>query len=349
MQPETSAPPPAPPFSAELFSRISGKLSRNQKTCHIKDTAQSQQLTPKDVADVIMQQFEYCLPHSHGESELHNVAFCGDTLRLRLLLEYIDTHPSKLSTLNQRNRLGCTPVRLAATGGHETCLKLLIKAGADIHIVDVKGQTPLFVAVKNRRLQCARLLLQSGACPDGDVKNSSTPLNVAFMNGDINSVLLLLQFGAHPDKLRHLAPGSTLLFHGGFAPKISSLGAAMENLHEGDVYTAVRALLERGCKTSTFHYHSCVYMDREKLVDLLYAFGVRSDWRDENGRLATELNVKNDAKERLIALRERPRSLLSACRVKIVSCLPRPRGGLECLARLPLPSSIIAYLQFQDL
>ena len=83
-------------------------------------------------------------------------------------------------------------------GGHETCLKLLIKAGADIHIVDVKGQTPLFVAVKNRRLQCARLLLQSGACPDGDVKNSSTPLNVAFMNGDINSVLV------NHDRILHL-------------------------------------------------------------------------------------------------------------------------------------------------
>ncbi|RUS91207.1 hypothetical protein EGW08_001013, partial [Elysia chlorotica] len=338
MQQETSAPPPAPPFSTELFSRISGKLGRNHKACSVKDgtsATQGSQMTPKDVADVIMQQFEFCLPHSHGESELHNVAFCGDTLRLRLLLEYIDTHPSKLSTLNQRNRLGCTPVRLAATGGHETCLKLLIKAGADIHIVDVKGQTPLFVAVKNRRLECARLLLQSGACPDGDVKNSSTPLNVAFMNGDVNSVLLLLQFGAHPDKMRHLAPGSTLLFQGGFAPKISSLDAAMENLHEGDVYLAVRALLERGCRTSTsFHYHSCVYMDREQLVDLLFAFGVRSDWRDENGRLATELNVKNGAKERLIALRESPRSLLSACRVKIVSCLPRPRPGLECLMRL---------------
>ena len=69
-------------------------------------------------------------------------------------------------------------------------MNLLIKAGADIHIVDVKGQTPLFVAVKNRRLECARLLLQNGACPDGDLKNSSTPLNVAFMNGDINSVLV---------------------------------------------------------------------------------------------------------------------------------------------------------------
>ncbi|GFS02185.1 ankyrin repeat and SOCS box protein 1-like [Elysia marginata] len=301
-----------------------------------------QQLTPKDVADEIMRQFEFCLPHSHGESELHNAAFCGDVLRLRLLLEYIDFQPGKLSTLNQRNRLGCTPVRLAATGGHETCLNLLIKAGADVHVVDVKGQTPLFVAVKNRRLQCARLLLQSGACPDGDSKNSSTPLHVAFMNGDINSVLLLLQFGAHPDKLRHLAPGSTLLFHGGFAPKISSLCAAMENLHEGDVYTAVRALLERGCKTSTFHYHSCVCMDREKLVDLLFAFGVSSDGRDENGRLATELNVKNNAKERLITFRE---SAVAAVCVSsedsVVFASAEERSGLPGDATSAVPDDLV--------
>ncbi|GFO11390.1 ankyrin repeat and socs box protein 1-like [Plakobranchus ocellatus] len=357
MDQQTVRPPPAPPLSADLFSRITGKLTRNitnmkgtQNVCSVRESCEApvQQLSPKDVAEEIMRQFEYCLPHSHGESELHNVAFCGDALRLRLLLENIDSHPCKLSTINQRNRLGCTPVRLAATGGHETCLNLLIKAGADINIVDVKGQTPLFVAVKNRRLGCARLLLESGACPDGDSKNSSTPLYVAFMNGDIQYVLLLLQYGAHPDKLRHLSPGSTLLFHGGFAPKISTLVAAMEHLHEGDVYKAVRALLERGCRTYSVHYHSCVYMDRMKLVDLLHAYGIRSDWRDENGRLATELNVKNDAKDRLLVLRESPRSLLSACRVTIISKLPRPRKGLDCVDSLPLPSPLITYLKFPD-
>ena len=108
------------PCSLFLSLRITGKLTRNPKSCSVKEGSDGHQLqqhmTPKDVADEIMRQFEYCLPHSHGESELHNVAFCGDVLRLRLLLEYIDSHPSKLSTLNQRNRLGCTPIRLAATG-----------------------------------------------------------------------------------------------------------------------------------------------------------------------------------------------------------------------------------------
>lgn len=360
MQQEASPTSPNAPFSSELFSRITGKLMRNQKPCSLNSPTEDQnpgqqhqgherqQLTPKDVADEIMRQFEYCLPHTHGESELHNAAFEGDVLRLRLLLEYIDSEPAKLTTINQRNRLGCTPVRLAATGGHETCLKLLIKAGADIHIVDVKGQTPLFVAVKNRRIDCVRLLLQNGACPDGDCKNSSTPLHVAFMNDDIKSVLLLLRFGAHPDKLQHLAPNLKPLFHAGFAPRITSLGAAMDNLHEGDVYTAVKALLERGCRTTAYHYHSCVCMDRVRLVDLLFAFGVSSEGRDENGRLATQLNVKNAAKDRLIALRESPRSLLSACRVKILSCLPRPRDGLDCLETLPLPSTMISFLKVSD-
>ncbi|XP_012940522.1 ankyrin repeat and SOCS box protein 12 [Aplysia californica] len=303
------------------------------------------QPSPKDVAEVISRQFRNCLPQAHGESDLHRAAFEGDAVRLQLLLDQIAGESYKFDIINQRNRLGCTPIRLAATGGHLECLTCLVDVGARIDIVDVKCQTPLFVAVKNRRLECSRKLLQSGACPDGDPGNSSTPLYVAFMNGDVRYVLLLLEYGAYPDKLRHISRLTGNVFN----PRFTSLDAAVEYLMgEEEIYLAVKALLVCGCKSDNFQYHMCVYHNRERLIDVLHQFGVRSDGRDINNRLATELNVHNAAIRRLAYLRENPRSLLSACRIAIVSCQSRPRRNLDRLDGLPLPSALISYLKFSD-
>lgn len=90
------------------------------RSCHGSQRRASPQEPPspsvKEVAEEISRQFKHCLPHTHGESDLHRVAFEGDASQLRSLLESISSDPLKSETINQRNRLGCTPVRLAATG-----------------------------------------------------------------------------------------------------------------------------------------------------------------------------------------------------------------------------------------
>ncbi|KAH9496070.1 hypothetical protein Btru_012633 [Bulinus truncatus] len=246
-----------------------------------------------------------------------------NSIKLRQLLFVISSEPNRLTAINQRNRLGCTPLRLAATSGHLVCLNLLLEAGASVDITDVKCQTPLFVAVKNRRYECAEKLLQAKACPEGDCRNSSTPLYVAFMNRDLRCVLLLLEYGAK---------GSCGLFN-----------------RPEDIYKAVKALLIRGCSTENLTYHTCVYQDNEKLIELLFSFGLKTDGRDVNNRLATELNQNNQAEKKLIYLCGTPRSLLSSCRIIITSCLARPRRNLTVLDYLPLPTSVISYLKFIDL
>ncbi|XP_059141758.1 ankyrin repeat and SOCS box protein 12-like isoform X2 [Physella acuta] len=330
---------PATHLKAQSLSVLQNRA--DQSTCgHPSSSGQAA------VVDEIRNQFKNCFHHTLGESQLHKAAFEGDAARLQQLLAEIDADPERMSIINQRNRLGCTPIRLAATGGHLECLNLLIDAGASIDTVDVKCQTPLFVAVKNHRLDCARRLLEAGACPEGDPGNSSTPLYVAFMNMDVRYVLLLLEYGADPDQLRHVSK----VAHNTYNPKCSSLDAATEYLVGAtDVYTAVKALLIRGCRSENLIYHNCVYHDRDQLVDLLYHFGLGTNGRDINNRLATELNLRNRAEQKIKFYAENPRSLLSSCRLTIFSCLPRPRINLDMLDLLPLPTSLISYLKFNDL
>jgi ankyrin repeat protein len=110
---------------------------------------------------------------------LHQAAYIGDQKSVQVLL----CDKVHFASINVRNRLGCTPLRLAATGGHTECVRCLIKAGAIIDLPDVKAQTPLYVAVKNKHVNCARALLEAGANPNGDSNSLCTPLYIAAMEG----------------------------------------------------------------------------------------------------------------------------------------------------------------------
>lgn len=71
--------------------------------------------------------------------------------------------------INSRSGWGIpgTPLRLAASYGHLSCLQVLLAHGADVDSLDVKAQTPLFTAVSHGHLDCVRVLLEAGAWPSG--------------------------------------------------------------------------------------------------------------------------------------------------------------------------------------
>lgn len=89
--------------------------------------------------------------------------------------------PSDASRINEKSVwccgwLPCTPLRIAATAGHGPCVDFLLRKGAEIDLVDVKGQTALYVAVVNGHLECAKILLEAGADPNGSRHHRSTPV-----------------------------------------------------------------------------------------------------------------------------------------------------------------------------
>jgi uncharacterized protein len=60
---------------------------------------------------------------------------------------------------------GLTPLLYAARSGCETCIEVLLDAGADIDLPTPEAVTPLMVAIDNYRYNAARLLLERGANP----------------------------------------------------------------------------------------------------------------------------------------------------------------------------------------
>lgn len=92
--------------------------------------------------------------------------------------------------------LPCTPLRIAATAGHAVCVAYLIAQGAEVDLVDVKGQTALYVAVVNGHLDCVRILLEAGADPNGSRHHRSTPLYHAARVGRLDILQELIRWGS---------------------------------------------------------------------------------------------------------------------------------------------------------
>lgn len=110
-----------------------------------------------------------------------------------------------LSRINEKSVwccgwLPCTPLRIAATAGHGNCVDFLIRKGAEVDLVDVKGQTALYVAVVNGHLESAQILLEAGADPNGSRHHRSTPVYHASRVGraDILKALIRSVLGLRP-------------------------------------------------------------------------------------------------------------------------------------------------------
>ena len=73
--------------------------------------------------------------------------------------------------LNQTNKVGCTPLHMAAYYGKPEVVQLLVDRGADVHARTVNGDTPVqFAAYRLNALldyrmkeECARILAQAGS------------------------------------------------------------------------------------------------------------------------------------------------------------------------------------------
>jgi ankyrin repeat protein len=148
---------------------------------------------------------------------LHWAAYFGCTLVAELLLETIDSFPLQAipqkkkwwtlraknkqiaeelakNSVNVRIKNGYTPLSLAAQGGHEAVVRLLVNVpGVSISSSNKYGDTPLSCAALNGHEAVVRLLL---TVPGVDVNSpnsyGSTPLSRAARNGHEAVVRLLL-------------------------------------------------------------------------------------------------------------------------------------------------------------
>lgn len=98
----------------------------------------------------------------------------------------------------------CSPLHLAATGGHFGILKMFVESDVDVNAVDEFNRTPLIAASHCGRVEIMRYLLDKGADPMARTSNGSlaeqymeraagaNALEIAALKGKVEALQLLL-------------------------------------------------------------------------------------------------------------------------------------------------------------
>ena len=94
-----------------------------------------------------------------GDNALHVVTRRRDTNWLGFVL-------GKRADPNVGDKMGNTPLIIAARLGFTEGARTLLAVGAKVDLDNKLGETPLIVAVQQRQPQMVRLLLEAGANPD---------------------------------------------------------------------------------------------------------------------------------------------------------------------------------------
>ncbi|XP_045137769.1 ankyrin repeat and SOCS box protein 12-like [Portunus trituberculatus] len=278
---------------------------------------------------------------------LHLSALCGDAKGMQRTLQ----DPATADWLNHRVRPYLSPpLRLAVTGGNQECVQLLVAAGANIELEDVKGQTPLFVATSQRKPIIMKTLLEVGANPEGSKKNRCSPLLVAVRDGFTEGVRLLLRHGADPEPFEQICtcvPGWPL-HH---AVVYAHFPCFLE-LVKGGAITNLSLLTNQICskivaRLSIPHAILKYAKERPEFVSLYHESGGNLWQLNAGGITGSEESTENSpAKEWLKALLGTPLSLKSQCRIAIRRLLGRHR--LAHLASLDVPSCLTSFLNYDE-
>ena len=141
--------------------------------------------------------------------------------------------------------LGNTPLLLAAKYGYETCVRMLLKAGADTATANFEGMTALHWAARNGYGPIVKLLFDHGAKIETKDKNDWTPIHRAAYNGHTSVVRLLLDLDADIEAL----DGSTW--------------TALHRAASSGQLDVVRLLLDRNASIGA--------LDREGMTPMLHA------------------------------------------------------------------------------
>eukprot|EP00903_Cladosiphon_okamuranus_P008154 g7853.t1 len=105
---------------------------------------------------------------------------------------------------------GETALHRAAHFQHSHVANVLIGAGADVNLRNVRGASPLHVAASTGCVRIMAALLRAGADREARMGNGRSPLHLAVINNKPGAVLLLLRAGASTEH-RDLQRGQTPL------------------------------------------------------------------------------------------------------------------------------------------
>ena len=165
-------------------------------------------------------------PPHNNDTTIHEAAAIGDVIAVK-------KHLDKGVNLDVRDKLGRTPLKVAAISAKTEVVALLLKEGADVdaranccggmalhHVVftgnkeivdlllknkadvnakDWAGNTPLQGAVIGEHIDMANLLLIHGANPNVTDRKGTAPLQTSVANGNAEMAQVLISHGAELD------------------------------------------------------------------------------------------------------------------------------------------------------
>ncbi|XP_026530877.1 M-phase phosphoprotein 8 isoform X1 [Notechis scutatus] len=141
--------------------------------------------------------------HLDGEDEEHSTKDVISSVQLRDAVKNGNYTMVKMAlnsneeyNLDQEDSSGMTLVMLAAAGGHDDILRLLIRKGAKVNCRQKNGTTALIHAAEKNNLTTAALLLEAGAHVNVQQKNGETALMKACKRGNYDIVRLMIENGA---------------------------------------------------------------------------------------------------------------------------------------------------------
>ncbi|XP_067084222.1 M-phase phosphoprotein 8 isoform X2 [Osmerus mordax] len=124
-------------------------------------------------------------------SELRDAVKSGDYMSVKLALNSKEDY-----NLDQEDSSGMSLCMLAAAGGQDDILRLLIKKGVKMNGRQKNGTTALMHAAEKNFLTTVAILLEAGSFVNAQTLGGETALMKACKRGNADVVRLLLEYGA---------------------------------------------------------------------------------------------------------------------------------------------------------
>ncbi|KAL0963573.1 hypothetical protein UPYG_G00308130 [Umbra pygmaea] len=124
-------------------------------------------------------------------SELRDAVKSGDYMSVKLALNSKEDY-----NLDQEDSSGMSLSMLAAAGGQDDILRLLIKKGVKVNGRQKNGTTALMHAAEKNFLTTVAILLEAGSYVNAQTLGGETALMKACKRGNADVVRLLLEYGA---------------------------------------------------------------------------------------------------------------------------------------------------------
>ncbi|KAL0964778.1 hypothetical protein UPYG_G00328810 [Umbra pygmaea] len=127
--------------------------------------------------------------------KVHQAVLMNDEDKLIEMLQSKAAYPAT----NVPNRIGYTPMMVAAMKGFSKLVKILVKHGADVNIMTSSGKTSLMLACFSGHLDIVKYLRENGANWSSQDKAGCTALHWAVDGGHLAVLKHMIQDGCEVD------------------------------------------------------------------------------------------------------------------------------------------------------